>query len=66
MYKTKIGEEMDKRLEENLELWRDKITARQRRILMTKWACAAWRELVKDKDFIKRLFQKTGYLIKCC
>ena len=68
MYKTKIGEEMDKRLEEkdNLELWRDKITARQRRILMTKWACAAWRELVKDKDFIKRLFQKTGYLINCC
>ena len=60
MYKTKIGEEMDKRLEEkdDLELWRDKITARQRRILMTKWACAAWRELVKDKEVLSRDFSR--------
>ena len=60
MYKTKIGEEMDKRLEEkdNLELWRDKITARQRRILMTKWACAVWRELVKDKEVLSRDFSR--------
>ena len=65
MYKTKFGEKMDKWFEEkdNLELWHDKITTRQRRILMTKWAGAAWKELVKDKDFIKRLFQKTGCLI---
>ena len=43
MYKTKIGEEMDKWLETevNLELWHDKLSARQRRILMTKWAGAA-------------------------
>lgn len=65
MHKTKIGEEMDKWLEEkdNLELWHDKLSARQRRILMTKWAGAAWRELIKDKAFIKKLFQKTGCLI---
>ena len=65
MLKKKIGEEMDKWLEEedNLELWHDKIAARQRRILMTKWAGAAWRALVKEKEFIKRLFQKTGCLI---
>ena len=39
MLKTKIGQEMDKWLEEkdNLELWHDEITARQRRILTTKW-----------------------------
>ena len=63
--KTKIGQEMDKWLEEkdNLELWHNKITARQRGILMTKWACAVWRVLVKDRDFMKRLFQKTGCLI---
>ena len=30
---------------------------------MTKWAGAAWRVLVKDRDFIKRLFQKTGCLL---
>ena len=30
---------------------------------MTKWAGAAWRVLVKERDFIKRLFRKTGCLI---
>ena len=30
---------------------------------MTKWAGAAWRVLMKDRDFIKRLFQKTVCLI---
>lgn len=32
----------------NLELWHDKLSARERRILMTKWAGAPWRKLVKD------------------
>lgn len=32
---------------------------------MTKWAGAAWRELVNDKGFIKRLFQKTGCKTGC-
>ena len=65
MLKSKIGEEMDKWLEEedNLQMWHDKITARQRRVLMRKWTGAAWWVLSKDKDFIKRLFQKTGCLI---
>ena len=59
MLKTKIGQDMDKWLEEkdNLELWHDKIAARQRRILMLKWAGAAWRVLVKDRDYIKRFFR---------
>ena len=57
MFKTKIGEEMDKWLEseDNLELRHNKLSARQRRILMTNWAGAAWRELVKDQAFIKKL-----------
>ena len=65
MYKTKIGEEMDEWLETevNLDQWHDKVSARQRRILMTKWAGAAWRELAKDQAFIKKLFQKTGCLL---
>lgn len=59
MFKTKMGEEMDKWLEseDNLEQWHDKLIARQRRILMTKWAGAAWRKLVEDQDFITKLFQ---------
>ena len=65
MLKKRIGEEMDKWLEEedNLELWHNKITARQRRILMTKGTGAAMRALLKEKEFIKRIFQKTGCLI---
>ena len=65
MYKTKNGEEMDMWLEEedNLELWHDKIAAKQRRTFMTTWTGAAWRTLVKDKDLIKKLFQKAGCLI---
>lgn len=65
MFKTKMGEEMDKWLEsnDNLEQWHDKLSARQRRILMTKWAGASWRKLVKDQGFITKLFQKTGCLI---
>ena len=38
LLKTKIGEAMERWLEEddNLELWHDKISAKQRRVLMTK------------------------------
>ena len=38
MFKKKIENEMDKWLDEkeNIEKWHDKISARQRRILMTK------------------------------
>ena len=52
---------MDKWLEteDNLEQWHDKLSAKQRRILMTKWAGAAWRELNKDQAFIKKLFRKS-------
>ena len=45
MMKKKIGEQMEKWLEEekNLEMWHDSIPAKTRRVLMTKWAGAAWR-----------------------
>ena len=48
---------------ENLELWHDKLSAKKRRILMTKWTGKAWRELRQDKLFFKKLFQKTGCLM---
>ena len=55
LLKTKIGEAMDIWLEkgENLELWHDKLSAKKRRILMTKWTGKAWRELRQDKLFFK-------------
>lgn len=65
LIKTKIGEEMERWLEEdaNLELWHDKLSAKERRILMTKWTAAAWKELSADTMLFKKLFQKTGCLI---
>lgn len=65
MMKQKIGEAMQMWLEkeENLEMWHDKISAKNRRILMTQWTGHAWRELVSKPDFIRKLFEKTGCLI---
>ena len=65
LFKTKAGEAMEKWLEqdENLDLWHDKIGAKDRRILMTKWSGEAWKELSKDMDLFTKLFQKTGCLI---
>ena len=65
MIKKKIGEQMEKWLEkeENLEMWHDSIPAKTRRVLMTKWAGEAWRELSSDEDFVKKLFEKTGCLM---
>ena len=65
MMKQKIGEAMQMWLEkeENLEMWHDKTSAKNRRILMTQWTGHAWRELVSKPDFIRKLFEKTGCLI---
>ena len=61
--KKKIGKQMDKWLEEeeNLEMSHDSILAKTRRVLMTKWAGAAWRELHSDNHFVKKFFEKTGW-----
>ena len=44
-------------------MWHDKFGAKDRRILMTKWAGEAWKELSKDMDLFIKLFQKSGCLI---
>ena len=58
--KKKIGESIERWLEhdQNLAQWHDKISAKERRILMTKWTGEAWRELSADKDFFQKLFEK--------
>ena len=65
MMKKKIGEAMEGWLEreENLEMWHDKVSAKTRRVLMTKWTAQAWREITQDQDFFKKLFEKTGCLM---
>ena len=44
------------------QFWHDSIPAKTRRVLMTKWAGAAWRELHSDSHFVKKRFEKTGCL----
>ena len=63
--KAKIGEAMEEWLEkdENLDMWHDSISAKNRRILMTQWTGEAWRKLSSDKIFAKKLFIKTGCLM---
>lgn len=65
LFKTKVGEAMERWLEEdeNLDLWHDKISAKDRRILMTKWAGEAWTELSSNMDLFTKLFHKTGCLL---
>ena len=36
------------------------ITARERRVLLTKWVGEAWEELSKNKEMIVRSFKKCG------
>ena len=63
--KRKNGEVMQIWLEkeENLEMWHGKISAKDRRILMTQWTGHAWRELSAQHEFVRKLFEKTGCLI---
>ena len=53
--KAKIGEAIEKWLEEdeNLDMWHDSISAKERRILMTQWTGEAWRKLSSDNIFAK-------------
>ena len=63
--KAKIGEEKEKWLEEdeNLDMWHDSLSAKQRMIVMTQWSGEAWRKLSSDKMFAKKLFMKIGCLM---
>ena len=36
------------------------LSASQRRILMTKWVCQAWKKIIRMKESIKRSIKKCG------
>ena len=63
--KEKIGEAMQIWLgkEENLEMWHDETSAKNRRILMTQWTGHAWTELASKPKLIQKLFEQTGCLV---
>ena len=60
--KDKIGAAMETWLEEenNLDKWQDRLSAKDRRILMTQWTGEAWSELSNDETFFKTLFEKNS------
>ena len=48
-------------MQDNLDSYvTGKITAGERRILLTKWVGEAWAEISSQKEMIVRSFQKTG------
>ena len=65
MMKVKISTAMDRwpETEDNLDKWHDQLSGKDRWILMTQWTGEAWSELKENKGFLKRLFEKTGYLL---
>ena len=62
MMKLKIGEAMERWLENdsNVDVWHDKISAKERSILMTRWVAEAWKELTAEQGLFWKLFEKTG------
>ena len=65
MMKKKIGEEMGRWLEiaDNIDKWHDKISAKERRILMTSLTGQAWEELQKYTSFLRKSSERTGCLM---
>ena len=70
MMKKKIGEAMEKWLENeaNFEFWHDRISARMRRLLMTKWTSdhskvRHGKRSVKTIKSFRKLFEKTVCLM---
>ena len=66
MMKKKIGLYLDEWLEdeENFDKWHRTISAKERRILMTKFVGQTWEELNEDYSEMRRkFFQKTGCLM---
>ncbi|XP_065060635.1 uncharacterized protein LOC135687930 [Rhopilema esculentum] len=63
--KLKIGNALDKWLEidEKVEKWHGKMSAKERRILMTKLAGDAWDEMQHYKDIFRKAFKRTGCLM---
>ena len=56
MIKTKVGESMERWLQQdvNLEQWHDKISARGRRVLMTRWSTEGWKELSAFRNCLRK------------
>ena len=63
-FKKKVESAALQHMQDNLdEYLNGKITAGERRILLTKWVGEAWEELAKNQEMIVRSFKKCGISI---
>ena len=63
--KTALGKEVkrqhEKHMSDNLQLYTEsKLSAWQRRVLLTKWVAEAWKEINRNKETVIRSFKKCG------
>ena len=64
-FKDAVRQEHERHQHANLELYTTgKISASERRVLITKWVAKAWQKISDNKDMVVRSFQKCGLFIK--
>lgn len=64
-FKNAVKIQFQKHLQENLTMYVEgKISALERRVLLTKWVGNAWDEVCSNKEMRKRSFRKCGINIK--
>ena len=55
----RLQKKVEKHLEENLQRYTEgKISASERRVLVTKWVGRAWTEVGSNRDMVIRSFKK--------
>ena len=60
-FKRRVESAATQHMQDNLNDYvNGKITAGERRVLITKWVGGAWEELSKNKDMVERSFKKCG------
>ena len=60
-FKEEVKRQHEKRMSENLQLYTEsKLSAWQRRVLLTKWVAEARKEINRNKETVFRSFKKCG------
>lgn len=60
-FKEEVKRQHEKHMSDNLQLYTEsKLSAWQRRVLLTKWVAEAWKEINRNKETVIRSFKKCG------
>ena len=60
-FKEEVKRQHEKHMSDNLQLYTEsKLSAWQRRVLLTKWVREAWKEINRNKETVIRSFKKCG------